>query len=111
MADYESGKTIPNEDIVEDMMKVYRTSWLGYEHLRTSSSLGMDVLPGIDFSDVAKSVLVLQKESSDVEGVKDCMIDIACDNKIENHEKLRWSQVTKEVRELAGAALSLVFSK
>lgn len=111
LADYESGKTIPNDDVVADMANIYGTGWLGYEHLRTSSELGREVLPSIGFSDIAKSVLILQKESNDVEGVKNCMIDIACDSKIESHEKLRWSQITKEVRELAGAALSVVFSR
>lgn len=111
LADYESGKTVPNSDIVADMAEVYRTRWLGYEHLRTSSRLGLEVLPVIKFDDIAKSVLVLQKESSDVEEVRNSMIDIACDGEIEHHEKRRWSEVTKEVRELAGAALSVVYSR
>lgn len=111
LSNYESGSTVPHSDIVADMSEVYETRWLGYEHLRKSSNLGMNILPEIDFSDIAKSVLVLQKESSDVESVKNCMINIACDNKVDDHETHRWSEVTKEVRELAGAALSVVFSR
>lgn len=111
LAKYESDEIVPNADIVANMIEVYRINWLGYEHLRQSSELGMQVLPLIDFSDIAKSVLVLQKESTDVESVKNCMINIACDSRIEGHEVNRWSEVTKEVMELAGAALSVVYSR
>lgn len=111
LADYESGKTIPHGDIVADMTKTYGARWLGYEHLRLSSNLGKQILPEIDITDIAKSVLVLQKESGDVENVKNCMIKIACDGKIDKHEESRWDEVTKEVFEMAGAALSVVFSK
>lgn len=111
LIDYETDKTIPNADVVKDMARLYKTNWLGYEHLRLSSELGKDILPPIDFSDIAKSVLVLQKESSDVDEVKNCMIKIACDSRIDKHEENRWNEVTKEVFEMAGAALSVVFSR
>ncbi|MDR7856338.1 helix-turn-helix transcriptional regulator [Tissierella sp.] len=111
LGNYESGITVPHGDVVADMTEVYGTRWLGYEHLRQSTNLGMEILPPISIDDIAKSVLVLQKESSDVEDVKNCMVKIACDGMIEDHETHRWDQVTKEVRELAGAALSVVFSR
>ena len=56
------------------MAIVYGTKWLGYEHLRLSTKLGQEILPAINIDDIAKSVLVLQKESSDVEDVKTCMV-------------------------------------
>lgn len=111
LAGYEAESPIPHGDIVEIMVDVYGTEWLAYEHLRNSTSIGRRFLPKIDFTDIAKSVLVLQKESSDVENVKNCMIKIACDGRIDHHEEDRWSEVSKEVMELAGAALSVVFSK
>lgn len=61
LADYETGKTIPHSDIVADMADIYGTKWLGYEHLRQSTKLGKEILPAIDISDIAKAVLVLQK--------------------------------------------------
>ncbi|NLY44746.1 MAG: helix-turn-helix transcriptional regulator [Tissierella sp.] len=108
---YESGEIVPHSDIVANMVEVYGTSWLGYEHLRQSTELGMEILPAINVDDIAKSVLVLQKESSDVDSVKNCMVKIACDGLIESHEEHRWNEVTKEVFEMAGAALSVVFSR
>lgn len=111
LGNYESGNTTPHGDIVEEMVKIYGTEWLGYEHLRQSTKLGKRILPRIDISDIAKSVLVLQKESNDVDDVKSCMVKIACDGIIHDHEEERWNEVTKEIREMAGAALSVVFSK
>lgn len=111
LIDYETDKTIPHGDTVADMISIYGTTWLGYEHLRHSTELGRSILPPIDFSDIAKSVLVLQKESSDVDEVKSSMIKIACDSRIDKHEENRWNEVTKEVFEMAGAALSVVFSR
>lgn len=111
LIDYEAGVTVPNGDIVCSMVKVYKARWLGYEHLRQSSDLGKLILPPIKIEDLAKAVLVLQKESSDVEAIKNSMITIACDSKVENHEEQRWREVTKEVFEMAGAALSVVYSR
>ncbi|WMM26699.1 helix-turn-helix transcriptional regulator [Tissierella sp. MB52-C2] len=111
LGNYELGNTIPHGDIVADMATVYGAKWLGYEHLRLSTKLGQEILPEIDITDIAKSVLVLQKESGDVDDVKPCMIKIACDGRIDRHEEDRWDEVTKEVFEMAGAALSVVFSR
>ncbi len=108
---YEALNPIPHSDIVHAMVEIYGTKWLGYEHLRLSTQLGKQVLPPINIDDIAKSVLVLQKESSDVEEVKNCMVKIACDGRIDKHEEGRWDEVTKEVFEMAGAALSVVFSR
>ena len=110
LADYESGKTIPHGDIVASMARIYKANWLGYEHLRLSSNLGKEILPPINIKDLAQSVLSLQKESSDVEGIKSCMIEIASNSKVDEHQVERWGEVTKEVLEMAGAALSVVFS-
>ncbi|MGJ0848245.1 helix-turn-helix transcriptional regulator [Tissierella praeacuta] len=111
LGNYELGNTVPHGDIVAAMAEIYEAKWLGYEHLRQSTELGRQILPAINVDDIAKSVLVLQKESSDVEEVKNCMVKIACDGKIDKHEEKRWNEVTKEVFEMAGAALSVVFSK
>lgn len=111
LAGYEACAPIPNGEIVDKMVEIYEASWLGYEHLRLSTKVGRRCLPEINIEDIAKSVLVLQKESGDVETIKPSMIKIACDGEVEEHEEKEWSEVTKEVFEMAGAALSVVFSK
>ena len=111
LADYESGATIPNGDIVYDMVEMYDSTWLGYEHLRQSSKVGQRCLPEINMVDLAQSVLSLQKESIDVENIKPHMIKIASNGRVDDHEVEMWEEVTREVLEMAGAALSVVYHK
>ena len=111
LSDYEANKTIPGDDIVCMMVEAYGTAWLAYEHLKRSTVVGQKYLPSIDFSDLPKSVLRLQKEVRDVEYVNNDMVDIACDGIVEEHENDKWNQVVKEINEMAGAALAVVFSK
>lgn len=111
LCDYESGKTVPADDIVCNMIEVYGTEWLGYQHLKQSTLVGQKYLPDIECSDLAKSVLRLQKEVSDLDNVNRDMIDIACDGVIHDHEEPRWRNITKEIYEMAGAALAVIFSR
>ncbi len=111
LGSYEIGDVIPHGDMVAEMVKIYDANWLGYEHLRLSSKLGKQVLPAINISDLAQSVLSLQKESTDVENIKPSMIEIASNSRVDEHQVETWEQVIKEVFEMAGAALSVVFSK
>lgn len=111
VADYESGRTIPADDIVCRMIELYETNWLGYKHLKESTEIGRKYLPELDLSDLPKSVLRLQKEVSDLESVNQDMIAIACDGIVDQHEESQWQNVTKEILEMAGAALAVIFSK
>ncbi|WP_130807673.1 helix-turn-helix domain-containing protein [Senegalia massiliensis] len=108
---YERGITVAPDKVVCKMIEVYGTSWLAYEHLRTSTEVGRRYLPKIHYSDIAKSVLKFQKEVGDLDRVNSDMISIACDGVIDHHESDRWTSITKEIEEVAGAALSLIFTK
>lgn len=108
---YELEETVPHGDVVFQMVNLYDSKWLGYEHLRISTAVGKQCLPPINVNDLAQSVLVLQKESTDVENLKSCMIEIASNSRVDDYQVERWKEVTKEVFEMAGAALSVVFSK
>lgn len=109
LADYELGKTVPGDDIVCKMIELYGTEWLGYEHLK-STEIGQRYLPDVDYTDLAKSVLRLQKEIGDVQNINMDMISIACDGVVDNTERDRWGRITKEVFEVAAAAMSIMFS-
>lgn len=108
---YERGITPTPDDIVCKMIDLYKSEWLAYEHLRKSTEVGRRYLPKIHYSDIAKSVLKFQKEVNDLENISNDMITIACDGVIEKHERNKWLEVTKEIEEVAGAALSLIFTK
>ena len=111
LGSYETGVTIPNGDIVYNMVDIYDANWLGYEHLRLSTKVGQRCLPEINCSDLAQSVLTLQKESTDVENIKPHMIKIASNGRVDEDEIDMWEKVTKEILEMAGAALSVVYHK
>ncbi|NBI08093.1 helix-turn-helix domain-containing protein [Senegalia massiliensis] len=108
---YERGITPTPDDIVCKMIELYKSEWLAYEHLRQSTMVGRKYLPEINHSDIAESVLKFQKEIDDLSSVRRDMFSIACDGVIDNEELNRWNQVTKEVHEVAGAALNLIFTK
>lgn len=109
LVDYETGKTIPNCDTVCRMVKLYDSKWLAYKHLRQSTQVGSMFLPELDRSDLAQSVLRLQKEVSDVVGIKANMVEVACDGEVHDHEQETWNEVTKEITELIGAGLGVLF--
>jgi len=111
LADYESNRTIPGDDIVCCMIKTYRAKWLGYMHLKQNTLIGRLYLPDVEFSDMAKSVLRLQKEMNDLNKINSSMIEIACDGIVDKYEEQKWERITKEVDDVAGAAMALVFSK
>lgn len=111
LADYEAGVTIPKDDIVCEMIEIYDAPWLGYQHLRYSSEVGKRYLPDITLTDLARAVLRFQKEVRDIDSIDKDMIDIACDGEINDDELDRWQQVRKEIDEMAGAALAIMFTK
>lgn len=111
ITDYETSRTIPPDDIVCRMVELYEAPWLAYEFLRGSTEVGKRYLPEVEHVDLAKSVLRLQKEVSDLKNINEDMIEIACDGFIEEHEKCKWQLISKEVRDIIGAAFSLVFAK
>lgn len=108
LSDYESGKTIPGDDLVFKMIEVYGADWLAYEHLK-QSRIGKKYLPDIEFADLPKSVLRLQKEVRDFEVVSNEIIDIACVGTIESYKSDRWRNIVEKINEMVGAALSVVF--
>lgn len=109
LADYELGNTVPPDDVVCRMIDIYKCNWLGYEHLK-NTEVGKRFLPNLDYTDLARSVLKFQKEVKDLDTVHTDMVDIACDGIVDKHEESKWHHVTKEIKEMAGAALAIIFA-
>lgn len=110
MRAYERGVTVPPSVIVVRMIEVYNTPWLAYQHLKMSDPVGQRYLPDIDFRDLPTSVLQLQKEMADTNSVSRDMIEITCDGRVDKHEESGWNKVHKELRDLIGAALAVIFA-
>jgi hypothetical protein len=56
-------------------------------------------------------VLKLQKEVSDVNRVHQEMVIVACDGIVEEHELGIWQEVQRELMEMVGAGLSVIFAR
>lgn len=111
LAGYENGEYVPPADIVCKMCEVYHTDWLAYQHLQSSNPLGQKYLPEIDFSSLPMMVLRFQKEMADAGKVAGDMVEVTCDGKVDDQEREVWNRVTKEIRELVGAGLSVLFAQ
>lgn len=105
---WENAKEIPSENMFEKLQTLYEDPYLDYLYLRCTPS-GRRVLPNIERRDLGNSVLLLQKEHTDINRVKDTMIEIACDGQIDEHEQANWEKSMKEVDELASACMALRF--
>ena len=110
ISNYETFSTIPNEETVNEMVKVYNAPWLAYMHFKRNTLLGRSYLPDVDLGDLAKSVLRFQKEMNDVISITPDMVDIACDGVIDEHEKEKWDKVKLEVLQCIGAGIAVFYA-
>ncbi|KMT22977.1 helix-turn-helix transcriptional regulator [Clostridium cylindrosporum] len=111
VSNYETFTTIPRDEVVDVMVRVYGTPWLAYMHFKHNTLLGRKYLPSIDIGDLAKAVLRFQKEMADVREITPTMIEVACDGVIDKSEQEKWDKVTREVLEFIGAGISVIYSK
>ena len=111
LSDYETGRTIPGDDIVCRMIESYNAPELAYLHLQQNTEVGRRYLPAICLENLPKAVLRLQKESRDMRIVEGDLISIACDGEVDSTEQSTWARARTELQELVGAALSVLFTR
>ena len=61
--------------------------------------------------DLPMSVLKLQKEVDDVTSIRRDIVEVVCDGKIDKEELHKWQNIVKELQEMIGAGLSVIFSQ
>lgn len=111
LSDYETGRTIPGDDIVCRMIETYNAPELAYLYLTTSNEVGKRFLPRICMDELPKAVLRLQMKSKHMKDNEGDLISIACDGEIDSTEHVQWLNTKKELHELVGAALAVLFTK
>ena len=111
LTEYEAGRTIPPDDVVCRMVEVYNTRYLAYLHLKNSTEVGRRFLPELHLVDLPMSVLKLQKEVDDVTSIRRDIVEVVCDGKIDKEELHKWQNIVKELQEMIGAGLSVIFSQ
>jgi len=84
LSDYENGKTIPFDDVVESMVDIYHTRLLGWIHLRNTSSLAMKCIPEVqEPRSEADILLQVIFSEDDILDIKKRMKEILKDNILE----------------------------
>lgn len=111
LADYESGKTVPNDDVVCGMVELYQSPELAYLHLKHNTEVGRKYLPALHLDELPKAVLRLQKESREMQEIEPELISIACDGIVDRQELPNWERAKVELQDLAGAALAVIFTR
>ena len=106
---WENAKEIPSGEMFEKLQSLYEDPYLDYLYLQECIPSGRRVLPIIERRDLGNSVLMLQKEHTDINKIKDTIIEIACDGQIDEHEKVSWEESMQEILELASACMRLRF--
>jgi len=107
---YETGRTVPPNDIVCAMIEVYGTQYLAYQHLVFSSEVARHCLPKIEFKDLPEAVLNVLKEVSDFVKCRDGLIDIAADGKISEEERPEFDRIMSEFEDVVSSFYSLKFA-
>lgn len=106
LADYESGKTVPPDDVVCRMAEAYRARWLEYDHLKQTSPVGQRVLPDLDATNMPMAILMLQNEMDEVQRSMPDIVSMACGEGGEAQE-----QILNQIMRLEGACSSIRFCR
>ncbi len=97
LADYELGKTVPPPDVVLRMAEVYQEPELTADYCKKTCPIGQILAHSLDRSEFAITVLRLLKEFADVERLRDDLVHIASDGKINAHEVEEFKAIMKEM--------------
>jgi len=109
LADYELGRTIAPPDVVMRMAEVYQEPTLPADYCSIVCPIGQVIAHSIDRSEFAITVLRVLKEFADVERLRDKLIEIASDGKINPHEVDEFKAIMKEMVELEHWMVELKF--
>lgn len=108
---YEADRTIPPNDVARGMIEVYGTQHLAHQHIMHSSEVARQYLPTINVANLHSGLAHLMKELQDYEDCKKDLINIVCDGRISDDERVRWEEIGKELLDVAGAFMALVYAQ
>lgn len=113
LAAWESGERPVPDLRVADMVDLYGTPFLALQHLRLYSPLGPKVLPPVDRVPLPQAVCQLFKATADIEKarVKDQLIQIAADGRVDELEETEFSALLLELEPLISAVLALKYAE
>ena len=100
LADYESGRTVAPPDVVLRMAEVYGEPALTADYCAKVCPIGQVLAHSLNRSEFAVTVLRLLKEFTDVEHLRDSLIHIASDGRVNPHEVDEFKEIIREMVEL-----------
>ena len=108
---YETGRTVPGNDIVCHMVAVYGAQHLAYQHLMHSSEVARRCLPELEDRNLPEAILQLQRDVSEFIKCRDDLIDIGCDGIIDDHERQRYDEICGKLDNVVKAIMALKFAR
>lgn len=100
LACYELGETLAPPDVVMGMSQVYDDPTLPADYCAKVCPIGQVLAHCVERSEFAVTVMRVLKEFSDVEKLRDNLIKIASDGRINPHEESEFKSIMKEMVEL-----------
>ena len=108
LAAYENNEVMPKDDIVENMVKLYKTKILGLQHLRNTSRLARECLPEVippeSNADVYLQAVISE---DDIAVVTKVLKELLADGKITEDELEAYEKVRLTAKSAAGRLMSI----
>lgn len=108
---YEGEKRIPPDDVILQMIEIYKVDYLAYQHMKYKSEVGNKYLPNIEIVSLPIAVIKLQKSVLELNKLTESLLAISEDGKISDDEIPCWNGILDKVDKVLEAIISLKFSK
>ncbi len=108
---YETGQTIPPDEVACRMAHIYESPDLAYDHLMHKSEAARMIFPSLDKKNLPEAILQLQRDVTEFIKCRDDLIDIGCDGIIDDHERVRYDEICCTLDEIVKSVMALKFAK
>ena len=110
---YETGKTLPDDEMVTTMAEISGLTPLGYWHLLEKSRVAAEILPEVDSVPLPQAVIQLLCRIRDFANKhrSDTLMDIAADGVIDDQERVEYNEIVAELEGIVQAALTLKYAE
>lgn len=109
LANYESGVSVPPNDVVERMVIHYNNISLAYQHLHETNALMARVVPQLEqrnVLEVAVRIYLRMKRFNECNSV-DRLMSIAADGRIDDDERPEFDHIMADLMEIIQSGLEL----
>ena len=106
ISDYERGKSLPPDDVVESMIDVYKSLRLGYVWLRCNR-IGSKLLPDTPQRHLQASILYLDVGLKKAIKAHADIVDVGCDGVIDEQEAEQWADAMNKLQNLSSAIFAV----